>query len=320
MNRMQQVGLAFMAGVLAVATAACGGSATPDAAYAAGSPPSGAEMTVSGSKSASFEGAPVAQSAPGAAPPPAARFESGGGASADSASPAARGAEMERPRSEPADRPGLGTEWGETRRSSITTVPFVRADPTQPIATAAMFYNDAEGARAMASTAGFQRTSGGSVNGGSGLVSIGLRDEHGGFLPGFIAGGKNYVIGEAGRRYSIVIRNRTQNRLELVVSVDGLDVIDGRAASFSKRGYLVDPQSELEIDGFRQSMDTVAAFRFGSVRGSYASQKTGDSRNVGVIGLAIFHERGTNPAPWSPDEVQRRQDANPFPGQFATPP
>jgi hypothetical protein len=117
-----------------------------------------------------------------------------------------------------------------------------------------------------------------------------------------------------------VIRNRTQNRLELVVSVDGLDVIDGRPASFSKRGYLVDPQGELEIDGFRQSMDTVAAFRFGSVRGSYASQKTGDSRNVGVIGLAVFHERGTNPAPWSPDEVNRRQQANPFPGQFATPP
>jgi hypothetical protein len=158
------------------------------------------------------------------------------------------------------------------------------------------------------------------VNGGSGLVSIGLRDEHGGFLSGFVAGGKNYVIGEAGRRYSIVVRNRTQNRLEIVVSVDGLDVIDGRPAAFSKRGYLVDPQGELEIDGFRQSVDTVAAFRFGSVRGSYASQKHGDSRNVGVIGLAVFHERGTNPAPWTPGEVQRRQDANPFPGTFATPP
>jgi hypothetical protein len=82
----------------------------------------------------------------------------------------------------------------------------------------------------------------------------------------------------------------------------------------------VDPRGELEVDGFRQSMDTVAAFRFGSVRGSYAAQKTGDSRNVGVIGVAIFNERGTNPFPWTADEVQRRRDANPFPGQFATPP
>ena len=67
-------------------------------------------------------------------------------------------------------------------------------------------------------------------------------------------------------------------------------------------------------------MDTVAAFRFGSVRGSYAAQKTGDSRNVGVIGVAIFNERGTNPFNSSSDEAQRRRDANPFPGQFATPP
>jgi hypothetical protein len=76
----------------------------------------------------------------------------------------------------------------------------------------------------------------------------------------------------------------------------------------------------VEIDGFRQSVDTVAAFRFGSVRGSYAAQKTGDARNVGVIGVAIFNERGTNPVPWSSDEAQKRRDANPFPGQFATPP
>jgi hypothetical protein len=56
------------------------------------------------------------------------------------------------------------------------------------------------------------------------------------------------------------------------------------------------------------------------VRGSYAGQKHGDTRNVGVIGFAFFHERGTNPWPWTREEVERRQDANPFPGQFATPP
>ena len=102
------------------------------------------------------------------------------------------------------------------------------------------------------------------------------------------------------------------------MSVDGLDVLDGQAASFAKRGYLIDPHGEVEIDGFRQSLDTVAAFRFGSVRSSYAAQKHGDTRNVGVIGVALFHERGTTP--WNPREIQRRNDANPFPGQFATPP
>lgn len=221
---------------------------------------------------------------------------------------------------EPNDRPGLGTEWGETRFSKITTVPFVRADVSNPFATASFFYNDEQGARDMANLTGFRRFAAGSVAAAGGVVSIGLRDEGGRFLSGFAASGKSYVVGEAGRRYIIVVHNNTDNRLEVVLSVDGLDVLDGKAASFNKRGYLVDPRGEVEIDGFRQSIDTVAAFRFGSVRGSYAAQKTGDARNVGVIGVAIFNERGTNPTPWSADDAQKRRDANPFPGQFATPP
>jgi hypothetical protein len=154
----------------------------------------------------------------------------------------------------------------------------------------------------------------------NGLVNVGLRDEGGRFFGGFVSGGRNYVVGEGGHRYTIVVKNNTNFRLEIVLSVDGLDVLDGKAAAFNKRGYLVDPRSEVEIDGFRQSMDSVAAFRFGSVRGSYAGQKTGDTRNVGVIGVAVFNEMGTNPVPWTPGEVQQRRDANPFPGQFATPP
>jgi hypothetical protein len=327
MNRIRRIGLASLTTALMLAAAACGGSSqSPVGAKS----PEAVSATSSGSADGfgAAEAAPATQGgsfdegSPSSAPPaPPSQFRPGASADSSAAGPSRRMESEAAKPEEPSNRPGLGTEWGETRRSSITTVPFVRADFATPIMTAGLFYNDAEGARAMASASGFRRTSGGMTNMGSGLVSIGLRDERWNFLSGFVSGdSKNYVVGEAGRRYSIVIRNRTQNRLECVVSVDGLDVLDGKAASFSKRGYLVDPQGELEIDGFRQSMDTVAAFRFGSVRGSYAGQKHGDTRNVGVIGVAVFHERGTNPAPWTPEEVQRRQDANPFPGQFATPP
>ncbi|EYF04770.1 Hypothetical protein CAP_4246 [Chondromyces apiculatus DSM 436] len=216
------------------------------------------------------------------------------------------------------NRPGLATQWGETRHSSITTVPFVRAEPMNPFGMTSLFYNDEQGARAMANASGFRRLQAQTFTLANGAVAVGLRGEGGGFLNGFVAGEKTFAIGQPGQRYSIVLRNLTPNRVECVVSVDGLDVLDGQAASFSKRGYLLDPHGEVEIDGFRQSMDTVAAFRFGSVRSSYANQKHGDTRNVGVIGVALFHERGTNP--WTGSEIQRRQDANPFPGQFATPP
>ena len=151
-------------------------------------------------------------------------------------------------------------------------------------------------------------------------ISLTLQGDAGSALPGYTVGGRTYAVGEAGDRYQLVVQNQTPARFEAVLSVDGLDVIDGRPANYGKRGYIVAPYGSLTVDGFRQSEATVAAFRFGSVRGSYAARQ-GNDRNVGVVGLAIFHERGTPRWPWDPQEVARRRSADPFPGgRFATPP
>ncbi|WP_437632539.1 hypothetical protein [Sorangium sp. So ce854] len=330
MDRTRRIGLACLAISLLAGAASCGGSSAPRPADAA---PGRSAAAAASDPAVATSGAHAfpddAGFEPGAPPPPAAPLEASPAApSADFEQPAAKGAgraegAARRPPSsqiapEPIERPGLGTTWGETRVSRISTAPFVRADVARPFAVASVFYNDAEGARAMASASGFRRTSPQAFTLAGGAVEVGLRGEGGGFLSGFVAGETSHVVGEAGQRYSIVLRNLTPSRIECVVSVDGLDVLDGQPAAFGKRGYLLDPHGELEIDGFRQSMDTVAAFRFGSVRGSYANQKHGDTRNVGVIGLALFHERGTTP--WTPDELRRRRQADPFPGQFATPP
>jgi hypothetical protein len=93
-----------------------------------------------------------------------------------------------------------------------------------------------------------------------------------------------------GDRYQVRVVNPTGSRIEAVVSVDGLDAVDGRPASLSKRGYIVPAYGQVVIDGFRTSLDAVAAFRFASVHDSYAA-KTSHARNVGVIGVAFFRER-----------------------------
>lgn len=256
----------------------------------------------------------------GADAPPGA-YPAGGGYGPRSPSPEGAplaDASRASPAQEAGDRPGLGTQWGEQRDSHITNVPFERGNGANPFATSIVYYNDEEGARAMASSSGFARTAGGLYPVSNGALQIGLKGENGAWLGGFTASSRNYVVGEAGGRYTIVVRNATPFRIECVLSVDGLDVLDGKDASFSKRGYIVDPRGEIEVDGFRTSATQVAAFRFGSVRGSYAAQKHGETANVGVIGLAVFHERGTEPWKWN--EVQKRHDANPFPGQYATPP
>lgn len=226
-----------------------------------------------------------------------------------------RARRMEAP---PADRPGLGTAWGETRRSLTSSAPFVR-DTAAPFAVASLWYNDRTGAEAMSRWADYRTHARGAVPVLGGALTVSLRDDSGRMLNGFFAGGKDYVIGDAGSRYVIVVQNNTAYRYECVASVDGLDVIDGRQAAYTKRGYLIQPHGVLEIEGFRRSADAVAAFRFSSVRGSYAAKSGKGDRNVGVIGIAFFNEEGSRPT-WSPDELRRRHSADPFPGRYAEPP
>src|SRR5713226_9650742 len=212
----------------------------------------------------------------------------------------------------PTDRPGLGTKWGETRESRVGFASFERANRTQPIAAAAIYYNNAEGIRAMAGAAMWRRTWPILPAPVESLISVGLKDQSGRFLPGLIVGDRWFVVGEEGRRYSIVVRNKTDLRLEIVLSVDGLDVLDGGKASVRKPGYVMAPKSQLKVEGFRQSTEAVAAFRFGPVRESYAAEKYRNTQNVGVVGVAVFNEFGTNP--WTGEEVRKRLNANPFPG------
>ena len=100
--------------------------------------------------------------------------------------------------------------------------------------------------------------------------------------------------------------------LEIVASVDGLDVQDGKSASFQKRGYILQPGKSLEIEGFRTSYDKVASFKFSGVANSYANLRHGDTRNVGVIGIAVFTQKNVDPWEWMPREVDRRDTARPF--------
>jgi hypothetical protein len=146
--------------------------------------------------------------------------------------------------------------------------------------------------------------------------------EDGDTTPTYAFKGRYYVQGSSGERYTIRVTNPTARRVEAVVSVDGLDVVDGENGDLRKRGYIVPAYGEVRIEGFRTSLDDVATFRFSSVNDSYAGQK-GKARNVGVIAVAIFEEAGPPPdqqivAPhpyrWE-DDVGTRAPAPPTTGR-----
>jgi hypothetical protein len=132
--------------------------------------------------------------------------------------------------------------------------------------------------------------------GQAGPFRVELIDARGSLLPTFERAGRTYVLGQHGDRYRLRIANPTSQRVEVVVSVDGRDAVDGGPARFEKAGYVLPPWGEVVVEGFRVSMRDVAAFRFSTVAGSYASLR-GNARDVGVIGVAVFREAVPLPPP-----------------------
>lgn len=125
--------------------------------------------------------------------------------------------------------------------------------------------------------------------------SVTVESESGAHLPSFYQGGQVFVLGHYGERYNIRVRNHTPRRVEAVVTVDGRDVVSGDPGDYVRqRGYVLPAYGDVLIEGFRQNMSHVAAFRFTSPGDSYSARR-GTPENVGVIGVAFFAERHVAP-------------------------
>ena len=209
------------------------------------------------------------------------------------------------------ERPGLAKTWGKSLKAPLGDLRFTRAT-SAPAGVDAIFYNNREGLEAMG---GMNMKVDAMQTAAGGLIEWGIKGGIG-YLPAYksyTSGGyRRFAQGAHGGQYSIVIKNRCKSRVQVVASVDGLDVLDGKSASASRPGYVIDPGKTLEIKGFRTSYDAVAAFQFSSVSQSYANLRHGETRNVGVIGIAVYTEKGFDPWTWMPNEVNTRSTANPF--------
>ncbi|MBL8391418.1 MAG: hypothetical protein JNN21_06035 [Candidatus Accumulibacter sp.] len=107
--------------------------------------------------------------------------------------------------------------------------------------------------------------------------------------------GRLYVAGTPGSRYALHLHNRTAGRVLTVLSVDGINAISGETAATSQSGYVLSAGQSTEVQGWRKSIDEVAAFYFTSLSDSYAA-RTDRPTHVGVIAVAVFRE-SVAPAP-----------------------
>jgi len=106
---------------------------------------------------------------------------------------------------------------------------------------------------------------------------------------------RRYFEAFRGRNYALRLRNLTGNRIGVLISVDGLNVVNGER---SRQGrdeamYVLDPWESATIRGWRTSLDEVRRFVFVDEARSYASRTGQANGDMGWIRVLAFAERGT---------------------------
>lgn len=101
---------------------------------------------------------------------------------------------------------------------------------------------------------------------------------------------RTFVEGRPGSIYELVVHNHSIHRVEVILSVDGLAITDGKPADAASLGFVLSPRATTRLPGWMLDTETAAAFIFSGKQNSYAVQTGEQARNVGVIGAMAFAE------------------------------
>ena len=155
-----------------------------------------------------------------------------------------------------APAPQLGTQWGEGIESKTRTVVAKRLSD-RPDDVASVGYNEASAVRRAVGSNPERRLN---LLLADGDVEWSVLDEDGRPLPlqrtrrG--SGGEDMfrLAGVEGARYTLRFRNLSERSYEVIATVDGLDVLNGKPGSMRNGGYVLRPLQSLTIEGFRKRL------------------------------------------------------------------
>jgi len=103
---------------------------------------------------------------------------------------------------------------------------------------------------------------------------------------------RRYLAALRGEKYGIVIRNKSSDRIGVVIAVDGRNIISGRQSNLenSENMYILNSWETAEYKGWRTSNDQIHRFYFTNETDSYAVKTFADSSAMGVIAVAVYPE------------------------------
>jgi hypothetical protein len=112
-----------------------------------------------------------------------------------------------------------------------------------------------------------------------------------------------YIQATQNDRYQLHVINNSNQRVGLVIAVDGRNIISGKQSWLTnqERMYILDPHDSADYEGWRTGTNQTNRFYFTEAGDSYAAA-WGDNSAMGVIAMAVYAER---PRP----QVYRKDEA-----------
>jgi len=128
--------------------------------------------------------------------------------------------------------------------------------------------------------------------------------------------GRTYIEGREETEYTIKVSNPHPYKVVAVVSVDGINTINGDPASEDGQGWVIDAYSNVNVKGFQKDDDSAGAFKFSKPKESYAKEVGTDKTSLGCIGVVMFKEkeklisyvRGVEPEPYRGSSIKWGND------------
>lgn len=153
---------------------------------------------------------------------------------------------------------------------------------------------------------------------GNGAVAAGFKDERGRWLRGVECGGVLLVEGTEDQVYRLVVENRTDSLLELLPSVDGLDLESGMALDLNTPGRQVPPRATT-LFSFINGPDVKAGpLKFRAISGPQAIHQISSKGTLGSVQVAVFLAEGADTFQARPP-LARRNKARTFPQRHHEP-
>ena len=105
-----------------------------------------------------------------------------------------------------------------------------------------------------------------------------------------------YIEATRDDRYLLRVMNNSNQRVGLVIAVDGRNIISGKKSDLAntERMYILNPHESGAYEGWRSSSTQTNRFYFTEAANSYAAS-WGDKSAMGVIAMAVYAERPRPP-------------------------